>query len=154
MSIRPLSQSLPIQLLAAHDRVMSYFRPMLNRFGMTDQQWRVLRVVATQDAVDFRDLAEACLIQPASLSRMLETLEGRGWVQRAVDPRDKRHRMVTMTGKGWDVFDKASTETERAYANLEADLGDVYAPAIALLGEVITRTDPSASHAVRSARPG
>ena len=32
MTIRPLSESLPIQLLAVHDRVMQYFRPMLNKY--------------------------------------------------------------------------------------------------------------------------
>ena len=139
MSIRPLSQSLPIQLLAVHDQVMAYFRPMLNRFGMTDQQWRVLRVVAAEGEVDFRDLADACLIQPASLSRMLETLESRGWVNRAISKRDKRQRVVTMTDTGLDIFRRASVETERAYDDLELDLGETYAPAIALLRELSER---------------
>jgi len=141
MSIRPLAQSLPIQLLAVHDQVMSYFRPMLHRFGMTDQQWRVLRVVAAEGAVDFRALADACLSQPASLSRMLETLEGRGWVRRAISKSDKRQRIVTMTARGQEIFDSASVETERAYQHLEADLGETYAPAIRILRELSERMD-------------
>ncbi|MEM7686525.1 MAG: MarR family transcriptional regulator, partial [Pseudomonadota bacterium] len=72
--IRPLDQSLPIQLLKVHDLVMAYFRPMLHRFRMTDQQWRVLRAIAA-GITDFGDLAQATHIQPASLSRMLAGLQ-------------------------------------------------------------------------------
>ncbi|MEM1164092.1 MAG: MarR family transcriptional regulator, partial [Pseudomonadota bacterium] len=81
------------------------------------------------------------LIQPASLSRMLETLEGRGWVSRAVSTTDKRQRVVTMTPAGQDIFDRASIETERAYEDLEDDLGATYAPAIKMLRELTARME-------------
>ena len=146
MSIRPVSESLPIQLLAVHDQVMRYFRPMLNRFGMTDQQWRVLRVIAANGAVDFRALADACVIQPASLSRMLETLEDRGWISRTVPPHDRRQRVVTLTEAGRSVFEEASAETERIYRALEADLGPAYGPAISVLNDLSARMITARAH--------
>ncbi len=123
--IRTLENSLPIQLLKVHHQVMAYFRPMLHHFGMTDQQWRVLRAVAA-GVSDFGELAEACHIQPASLSRMLITLQNKGWTTREVSDSDRRQRNVTMTKEGWVLFHAASAETEKIYAELEADLGGDY----------------------------
>ncbi|MEM7213320.1 MAG: MarR family transcriptional regulator [Pseudomonadota bacterium] len=123
--IRPLEDSLPIQLLRVHDQVMAYFRPMLNRFGMTDQQWRVLRAIAA-GVTDFGDLAEATHIQPASLSRMLITLQDRGWTSREVSADDRRQRTITMTDDGWALFHAAALETEAIYADLQADFGAAY----------------------------
>lgn len=137
--LRPLSQSLPIQLLIVHDLVMRYFRPMLNRFDMTDQQWRVLRVIASEGDADFRHIARTCLIQPASLSRMLETLEKRGWVSRRIAPDDRRQRLVRLTEAGQDVFDRASTETEEIHRALEADLGPSFGTAVRILGDLSTK---------------
>jgi len=133
--LRPLSQSLPIQLLAVHDLVMSYFRPMLHRFGMTDQQWRVLRVIAAEGEVDFRKLGSECLIQPASLSRMLDGLQDRGWVVRRPNSEDRRQRAVSLTPAGDAVFHQAASETETLHRQLEADLGEDYASVVRLLGD-------------------
>lgn len=133
--IRTLEDSLPIQLLKVHHQVMAYFRPMLNRFGMTDQQWRVLRAIAA-GVTDFGDLAEACHIQPASLSRMLITLQNKNWTTRAVSDSDRRQRNVTMTQEGWELFNAASAETEKIYAELEADLGRDYTTMIKSIATV------------------
>ena len=130
--IRPLEESLPIQLLKVHDQVMAYFRPMLNRFGMTDQQWRVLRAIAA-GVTDFAALAEATHIQPASLSRMLITLQNHGWTTRVVSETDRRQRIVSMTPEGWALFHAASAETEAIHAELERDLGPAYAAMLAAL---------------------
>ena len=142
MTIRPLSESLPIQLLAVHDRVMQYFRPMLHKYRVTDQQWRVLRAIAAGET-DFRALSEICLIQPASLSRMLDTLQGRGLVDRRVDKRDKRQRVVTLTAPGQTLFDDASAETEKIYRSLEEDLGGDYARFIDTLRDLNARLGSS-----------
>ena len=142
-AIRPLEQSLPIQLLKVHDLVMTYFRPMLSRFGMTDQQWRVLRAISA-GVTDFGDLAEATHIQPASLSRMLITLQNRGWTSREVSSSDRRQRTVTMTDEGWALFNAASAETEAIYATLERDMGATYHNVLSSL---------SGSANVLSARP-
>lgn len=138
--IRPLDQSLPIQLLKVHDLVMAYFRPMLHRFRMTDQQWRVLRAIAA-GITDFGDLAQATHIQPASLSRMLAGLQQRGWTAREVSTTDRRQRTVTMTPEGWAVFHAAAAETEAIYAELQSDLGETYSSTLESLGAIAARLE-------------
>ena len=38
--------SLPMMLLRAREAVMGRFRPMLREFDLTEQQWRIIRVLA------------------------------------------------------------------------------------------------------------
>ena len=136
--IRTLEDSLPIQLLKIHNQVMTYFRPMLNRFGMTDQQWRVMRAIAA-GVTDFGDLAQATHIQPASLSRMLVNLQDKGWTARSVTDTDRRQRTVSMTPKGWAQFRAASEETEKIHTRLEQDLGADYTTLIDMIAGVSNR---------------
>lgn len=133
--IRPLEESLPIQLLKVHDQVMAYFRPMLNRYGMSDQQWRVMRAIAA-GVTDFKDLSQATHIQPASLSRMLITLQDRGWTTRVVSSTDRRQRIITLTDDGWALFHEAAAETEAKYAELQGKLGDCHADILTSLRSV------------------
>lgn len=39
-------RTLPMALLRLRERVMAEFRPIMSEHGVTEQQWRVLRVLA------------------------------------------------------------------------------------------------------------
>ena len=43
--MRSFGQSLPMELLKAREAAMARFRPMLRGHGLTEQQWRCLRVL-------------------------------------------------------------------------------------------------------------
>ena len=53
--MRDIELSLPLQLLKAREAAMARFRPMLRSHGLTEQQWRVIRVLAAADGLDGRD---------------------------------------------------------------------------------------------------
>ena len=56
------SRSLPIALIRAREGVMTPIRDMLAETGMTEQQWRVLRVLDEFGRMDTKTLADrACL---------------------------------------------------------------------------------------------
>ena len=54
---------------------MNYFRPGLHHFGITEQQWRVLRALTTVETIEVLALAEATFLLPPSLSRILKDLD-------------------------------------------------------------------------------
>ena len=70
-SIRAFDRSLPMVLLLAREAVMERFRPMLRDFGVTEQQWRVLRSLEEVGAMDLGDLAESCRLLGPSLTRIV-----------------------------------------------------------------------------------
>ena len=56
--MRRLSDSLPMLLLRAREATLSHFRPALKDFGLTELQWRVLRVLDDCGEVSAQQLAE------------------------------------------------------------------------------------------------
>lgn len=93
-------RSLPIALLRARERVMGPIRAMLADAGVTEQQWRVLRVLQETGPNDPTRISHsACLLLP-SLTRILQKLEEKELIRRRPDPVDKRKQIVEITGKG------------------------------------------------------
>jgi homoprotocatechuate degradation regulator HpaR len=79
-STRPFNRSLPLMLMKAREGVMQRFRPHLRSHDITEQQWRILRVLAEQTTADMLELATRCCIHPPSLSRTVPLLATRGLV--------------------------------------------------------------------------
>ncbi len=116
-------RSIPIALLRARERVMSRFRPMLAEHGVTEQQWRVLRVVAESEAIDASELAHrACILAP-SLTRIAKHLEDAGFIRRVKDSRDARRARFDVAPRGLALIDAMAVEREAIYASIEADFG-------------------------------
>ncbi|MCF6232336.1 MAG: homoprotocatechuate degradation operon regulator HpaR [Rhodobacteraceae bacterium] len=93
-------RSLPIALLRARERVMGPIRAMLADVGVTEQQWRVLRVLQESGPNDPTRISQsACLLLP-SLTRILQKLEEKELIRRRPDPIDKRKQIVEITGGG------------------------------------------------------
>jgi len=98
------SRSLPIALLRARERVMGPIRNMLADVDITEQQWRVLRVLQEQGAMEPTRIAdEACLLLP-SLTRILQKLEEKQLIVRAQDQTDRRKQIITITSAGAAVI--------------------------------------------------
>ena len=83
-------RSINISLLQARDALSSYFRPVLNEAGITDQQWRIIRLLAENGTLDFQDLADqACILRP-SLTGILTRLEKARLLVRMKPSNDQR----------------------------------------------------------------
>jgi len=68
------SRSLPIALIRAREGVMAPIRDMLSETGITEQQWRVLRVLAEYGQMDTKTLADRSSLLFPSLTRIAATL--------------------------------------------------------------------------------
>lgn len=120
---RPFGRSLPMLLMRAREAVLQRFRPHLRRHNITEQQWRVLRVLAEQESIEMQTLAQLCDIQPPSLSRTIPLLVRRGLARRGSDSEDHRRVVVKLTPKGQDLVRAMIAESVQVYASLEAEIG-------------------------------
>ncbi len=83
---------------------MGPIRALLSGAGLTEQQWRVLRVVQESGPIDPTQIADkACLLLP-SLTRILQKLEEKQLISRERDRQDRRRQVVRITTGGARVI--------------------------------------------------
>ncbi len=123
MPLRSIDLSLPMQLLRAREAAMSRFRPMLRNHGLTEQQWRVLRVLAAEKQLDTGELSRLTFLLSPSLTRILKTLDQEGLVQRTPDPDDLRRVGVRLSKAGRKLYSEVSPDSERLYREIEDQFG-------------------------------
>lgn len=116
-------RTLPIALLRARERVMERFRPMLAAHDITEQQWRVLRVLQELGSADATQLAQSACILGPSLTRILKTLEARGLIEILRDPEDRRRSIIELSQEGVGFIAEISPESQAIYAEIEEKLG-------------------------------
>lgn len=118
-----MHESLTIALLQARETAMGYFRPILNRYGLTEQQWRIVRILAEVTTLDFHELAErACILRP-SLTGILTRLERDGLLSRLKPVNDQRKLVAALTPEGLALYNKARLEIDEGYRQIEQQFG-------------------------------
>jgi homoprotocatechuate degradation regulator HpaR len=156
-------RNLPRLLLQAREAVMAHTRPSLRGHGLSDQQWRVLRVLGEHGTVETGRVAREAFILGPSLTGVLARMERDGLVRRERDPQDQRRTVVEATAKGMRLVDKLSRTVEAHYAWMEQQLGPAkLAQLYKLLDELIamegaapgdSRRTPCESITSSTARP-
>lgn len=116
-------RNLPRLLLQARESVMAHTRPGLREHGLSDQQWRVLRVLGEHGTVETGRVAREAFILGPSLTGVLARMERDGLVRRQRDASDQRRTTVEATAKGLKMVARLSDTIETHYQWLEASLG-------------------------------
>jgi homoprotocatechuate degradation regulator HpaR len=136
-----IHRNLPRLLLQARESVMGHTRPSLRAHGLSDQQWRVLRVLgehAHDSGVETGRVAKEAFLLGPSLTGVLTRMERDGLIERQRCPQDARRTVVRATAVGLAKVQALSRSIEAHYAWMEGQLGktvlhDLYA----LLDQVI-----------------
>jgi homoprotocatechuate degradation regulator HpaR len=116
-------RNLPLLLLQARERVISHFRPILNAHGITEQQWRIVRVLLEVPALEPRHIGELCAISSPSLAGVLERMEQAGYVLRRRVVSDQRRVHVSLTPRSRELAARMAPRIEATYCRLEKIVG-------------------------------
>jgi homoprotocatechuate degradation regulator HpaR len=136
-------RNLPRLLLQARESVMAHTRPSLRGHGLSDQQWRVLRVLGEHGTAETGRVAREAYILGPSLTGVLARMERDGLVRRERDPGDQRRTVVEATPKGLKLVEKLSHTVEAHYTWMEKSLGkQKLSQLYELLDEVIELEQP------------
>jgi homoprotocatechuate degradation regulator HpaR len=99
-------------------------REMLEPTGLTEQQWRVLRVLTEHGAQDASTVAtRACLLFP-SLTRIARTMQDKGLITQTRDTEDRRRQIITITPEGQAIIDGNTARAAEIVREFKATLGD------------------------------
>lgn len=123
LQLRGIEQSLPLALLQAREVAMAKFRPMLRKHDLTEQQWRVIRVLAAFPDIDASEIVKRSFLLAPSLTRILQYLESQNLVKRLSDSSDMRRAYFSLTVKGKRLYQRVAPDSERIYQQIAGNFG-------------------------------
>jgi homoprotocatechuate degradation regulator HpaR len=150
-------RNLPLLLLSVREAAMAYFRPTLQHFGVTDQQWRILRALSQEGPMEIGVVASRCELLSPSLTGILTRMDKMGLLRREVLRDDQRRTQVSLTPKGAALVERAAPLLEAQYQRIERQLGPgglgrLYAQ-LDLALDALRPTGEDAAPAVTAPRP-
>ena len=116
-------RNLPLLMLQARERVIGRFRPLLHENGLTEQQWRILRVLADLGALEPKQIGELCRLSSPSLAGVLARMEEMGLVERERLAHDQRRVLVSATSRSRALAARMAPKIDAIYADIESELG-------------------------------
>ena len=120
-------RNLPRLLLQAREAVMTHTRPSLREHGLSDQQWRVLRVLGENahcaEGVETGRVAREAFLLGPSLTGVLKRMARDGLIERRRCQQDARRTVVHATALGLSKVAQLSEAIEAHYAFMESELG-------------------------------
>jgi homoprotocatechuate degradation regulator HpaR len=110
-------------LVRAREGVMSPIREMLAQTGITEQQWRVLRVLSEYGAMESKTLAERASLLFPSLTRIANTLRQKGLIVQTRDKVDRRRQFIEISAAGQKIIDDNAAQAARIAQEFQERLG-------------------------------
>jgi len=123
MKKRIAYSNLPQRFLKARDCLMSHFRPILQHFGVTEQQWRVLRILDEREQLEPREIGDLCQILSPSMAGVLARMEQMELILRSRIVEDQRRVLVRLAPKGEQLINVMAPLIDAQYKHLESALG-------------------------------
>jgi homoprotocatechuate degradation regulator HpaR len=122
-SVKPSTPDLPRLLRDVLESVLGCFRPVLSEFGLTEQQWRILRTLADESPLEVWQLAAACQMAKPSLTGVLMRMERAGLVTRVRLHSDQRRVAVSPTPRAWDLIATLTPRITAKYVEFGESVG-------------------------------
>lgn len=88
-----------------------YLDERLKPFGLTTEQFQVLKVLAEGGSgIPQSQIAEGVGKSPANITRLLDRLEAKQWLERRNNPEDRRSSLIFLTDEGNRLIEKVMEE--------------------------------------------
>jgi homoprotocatechuate degradation regulator HpaR len=133
-------RNLPLIMLQAREQVIAHFRPLLNANDITEQQWRIVRLLLDTGPLEPVQIGVQCRLSSPSLAGVLSRMESMGLVTRERLAHDQRRVHVSLTARSRALATKMAPRIEAIYAHIEERLGkDLAKTLYRVLDEVVEK---------------
>jgi len=117
-------RSLPIACVRGRQAVVVHFSKFLADAKMSEQQWRVMRIVQDFGPTPQSTLCERSCIHKVSMTRIIRTLLARGFVISRRNPQDGRALNISMTDEGHQFLREVGQEADQISEKIATGFGD------------------------------
>ncbi len=147
-------RNVPQLLLKTREALLCHFRPIISHYGLTEQQWRILRTLSENESLEPREICEKCHILSPSMAGVLSRLEAMGLVRRSRFVGDQRRVQVALTDQSKSLVEEMAPLIEQQYNLLEESLGkDLLSQLYTVLDQVLASEKKDVKRIDLPARP-
>ncbi len=102
-----LKNQLCFPLYAVSNIITRKYKPLLDRLDLTYTQYIVMMVLWEEKQVNEKLLCETLCLKSNTVTPLLKKLEDKGYIKKEKDKADERNLVITLTGTGEKLQDKA-----------------------------------------------
>ncbi len=124
------------------------------RHGLTRAQWRAIKCLHHREGIRQNELAEFLEMEPIAVGRVIDRLQGAGFVERRADPSDRRCWRLHATARARAVMEDMQEIARGLRGDATRDIGvDELAKMIEVLGRIKANLQALEVGAERDADP-
>jgi len=106
------------------DTVIPLYRKVFKEHGITEQQWRILRVLWEINECTSAELAKKTLLPSPSMVGIIDRMSAKNLVSRNRSEEDRRIVNVSLTDKGRILQDKLMPQVDAIYEQMMSRCDD------------------------------
>src|SRR6478752_1584102 len=114
-----------------------FYKPLLDRLGLTYPQYLVMLVLWERDGVPVKDIGERLFLDSGTPTPLLKRLETAGLVKRSRSTEDERQVLIALTAKGESLREKARAVPQSILAASACSVGEL----VAMKNEIVALRD-------------
>lgn len=111
-------------LAAAHRKISASLNARLKQYGIQIEAWRILETLETDQRLTMGQLAEVVLMNPPTLTKLVDRMVSDGLVHRQVAQADQRQINVLPTALGKKRMLQIRQEVQAQDAEFQSLLGE------------------------------
>lgn len=110
-------------LAAAHRKLHVELSDKLKALNVQVETWRVLQSLRVSKGITMRELAKTVLMNPPTLTKLVDRMVADGLVQRQLSPHDQRRVHLALTDLGVELSYEISLHVEEQNDRIIAAIG-------------------------------
>jgi len=91
---------------------------LAEQHGLTQAEFRCLRLFSANENVNNKQIAERMGLSPSRLTRIIDGLVKKGYINREIDNSDRRNMRVYLSSKGVEIVELLN----KAYVNIHQEI--------------------------------
>ena len=121
---RAMTPDLLVELYDVARLMRTRFDRWARTYGMTRAQGVILARLARQPGMTQNEMAGLCEVEPITVGRLVDRLEARGFLERRLDPSDRRIRRLHLLPAAEPILKEIQRYKEELFREITADLDD------------------------------
>ena len=106
-------RSLGFEIAKVHKALKAQFQELLTPYGLTVQQFEVMRTLKTDSGITAAQLVERIISDSSTMMSILKRLESKALIIRRPDENDRRTKLIYLTEEGQELMENLTVLVDR-----------------------------------------